>query len=133
MVDGVVLMLVLPREVLVGVMRGGMATLGPLTVSILLGIGLMAMLARPVDPVTGRARLNGALTIMLLSVAIMSVTRHQVRALYLDPATGPYALDIVPQWGLFFLFVLVLVAALGSVAYMIKRVLGEPASGNEAA
>lgn len=133
MVDGFVLLLVLPREVLVGVMRGGMATLGPLTVSILLGVGLLVMLARPVDPVAGRGRLNGALAIILLSVAIMSVTRHQVRVLYLDPATGPYALDVVPQWGLFFLFVIILAAALATVAYMIKRVLGEPATGDEAA
>jgi hypothetical protein len=70
---------------------------------------------------------------MALTVAVMSITRHQVRVLYLDPVAGGYPPQVVPQWGNFLLFVVLLVVALAAVAYMVKRVLGEPASGDEAA
>jgi hypothetical protein len=40
---------------------------------------------------------------------------------------------VVPQWGNFTLFALLLVAGLATVAYMVRRVLASPASGTEAA
>jgi hypothetical protein len=132
-VDGFVLLGVLPKDVLIGVMTGGVATLGPLTLSILLGIGLVVMLARGLDPVQHRSLVTATLAAMTLTIAIMSITRHQVRVLYLAPATEPYQLQVVPQWGNFTLFVVLLVLGLATVAYMVKRVLTEPATGDEAA
>ena len=132
-VDGFILLLVLPGDVLSGVMRGGAAVLVPLTVSILLGIGLLVMLARKIDPVTKLGLLTGTLAAAVVTVAVMSITRHQVRVLYLDPATSPYTAKIVPQWGNFFLFVVMLLIAVGTVAYFIRRVMTEPASGEDAA
>jgi len=132
-VDGFVLLIVLPPDVLTGIMRGGLATLGPLTLSILLGVGLLTMLARPLDPVARRGLVTGTLAAMLLTVAVMSITRHQVRVLYLEPVTSAYTKQIVPQWGNFFLFAVFLVVGLAAVGYMTKRVLSEPASGDEAA
>jgi hypothetical protein len=70
---------------------------------------------------------------MVLTIAIMTITRHQVRMLYLDPVTSQYQLQIAPQWGNFLLFVVLLLAGLATVAYMVKRVLSEPATGEEAA
>ena len=132
-VDGFLLLLVLPPDLLVGIMRGGLPTLGPLTLSILLGVGLLVMLARATDPVANRGLVGGTLAAMTLTVAVMSVTRHQVRMLYLAPETGLHQQQVVPQWGNFLLFVLLLLVALAAVAYMIKRVLGQPAGGDEAA
>lgn len=132
-VDGFLLLLVLPRDVMLGVMRGGAATLVPLSLAILLAIGLIVMLARSIDPVRQRGLLGGTLAATLLTVAVMSVTRHQVRVLYLDPLTRLDRFEVVPQWGNFLLFVVVLVAALATVGYMTRRVLAEPASGDEAA
>jgi hypothetical protein len=132
-VDGFLLLIVLPREVLLGIMRGGAATLIPLTLSILLGIGLLILLARSIDPVAHRGLVTGTLAAMAMTVAVMSITRHQVRALYLDPFMGAQPAQVVPQWGNFLLFVVLLVAALAAVAYMTWRVLAEPASGDQAA
>jgi len=76
---------------------------------------------------------TGTLAAMTLTVAVMSITRHQVRALYLAPSTSGTDFLVVPQWGNFVVFVLLLVAGLATVAYMIRRVLTSPASGTDAA
>jgi hypothetical protein len=90
-----------------------------LSVSILLGIGLIALMARAIDPVANRSLVTGTLAAMLLTVAVMSITRHQVRALYLAPFTGAMAWRVVPQWGNVLLFVVCLAVALAAVAWMI--------------
>jgi hypothetical protein len=132
-VDGFLLLLVLPRPVLRGVMSGGVGTLGPLTLAILLGIGLLMMLARVSNPVEKPGLVAGTLGAMTLTVAVMSITRHQVRALYLEPSTALFSFQVVPQWGNFVLFALLLVAGLVTVGYMLQRVLASPASGADAA
>jgi hypothetical protein len=35
---------------------------------------------------------------MTLTIAVMSITRHQVRAPYLEPSTAQFSFQIVPQW-----------------------------------
>ena len=45
-VDGFVLLMLLPRPVLLGLMKGGAGTMVPLTLAILLAIGLLMMVAR---------------------------------------------------------------------------------------
>jgi len=132
-VDGFLLVIVLPKPVLLGVMRGGLATLGPLTLGILLGIGLLVMLARTSSPVEQPGLVSGTLATLLLTVAIMSVTRHQVRVLYLDDFTSQFSATIAPQWGNFVLFAVLLVAGLATVFWMIRRVLTSPAEGEDAA
>jgi len=132
-VDGFVLTFVLPQEVLLGVMRGGLATLGPLTLGILLAIGLLAMLSKTNDPVRYPGLISGVVATMLLTIAIMTVTRHQVRVLYLDPFTSQFQATVMPQWGNFILFAVLLVAGLATVFWMVRRVLTSPAEGDEAA
>jgi len=132
-VGGFVLLLVLPREVLLGLMRGGAATMIPLTLSVLLGLGLLMMLARTSDPVQKPGLVGGTLGAMLLTIVIMSVTRHQVRGLYLEPYTSNFQVATAPQWGIFVLFALLLVAGLATVGYLVRRVLSNPATGSEAA
>ena len=132
-VDGFVLLVVLPGTVLRGLMSGGLATLGPLTLAIVLGVGLLMMLARVSNPVEQPGLVSGTLAAMTLTIAVMTVTRHQVRSLYLDPSTARFSFEIVPQWGNFLLFVALLVAGLVTVGYMVQRVLSSPAEGADAA
>jgi hypothetical protein len=132
-VDGFILLAVLPRPVLRAVMSGGAVTLVPLTLGILIGIGLLMMLSRVTNPVDKPGLVTGTLAAMTLTVAVMSITRHQVRALYLEASTSGSEFLIVPQWGNFLVFVLLLVAGLATVAFMVRRVLTSPATGTDAA
>ena len=132
-VDGFILTFVLPREVLLGFMRGGAATMVPFTISILLGIGLLVMLAKASNPVNRPGLVSGVLGTLILTVAVMSITRHQVRVLYLEPFTSQFEATVVSQWGNFILFAVLLVIGLATVAWMIRRVLTSPAEGDEAA
>jgi hypothetical protein len=132
-VDGFLLLLMLPRPVLRKMMTGGVTTLGPLTIAILLGIGLLMMLSRVSNPVESPRLVTGTLGAMTLTIAVMSITRHQVRVLYLEPSTARFSYEIVPQWGNFLLFAAVLVAGLATVVFMLRRVLRSPASGADAA
>jgi len=132
-VDGFVLLMVLPRPVLLGLMRGGAATMIPLTLSILLAIGLLMMLAKVSEPVKSAGTVNGTLYAMTLTIAIMSITRHQVRSIYLEPTSSQYEIATAPQWGNFVLFALLLLAALATVGYMVRLVLANRSSGEGAA
>ena len=132
-IDGFLLLFVLPLEVLLGLIRGGAVTLVPLGLGIVLGIGLLMMLSRASEPVDKPRLVGGTLGAMLLTIAIMSITRHQVRALYLEPVSSNFELASAPQWGNFALFAVLLVAGLGVVGYMVRSVLRNPARGAEAA
>lgn len=132
-VDGFILLALLPKPVLLGLMRGGLATLGPLTLAIVLAVGLLVMLARSGRPVEHPGLVSGTLAALTLAVAIMAVTRHQTRVLYLEPSTSRFQADIVSQWGTFGLFVVVLLIGLATVFVMVRRVLTSPAEGEEAA
>lgn len=132
-VDGVVLLAVLPRDVLLGLTRGGAAMLLPLGVSVLLAVALLMILARGIDPVETRPLVSAALGAMALVVAAMSLTRHQVRVVYLDSFTAGEEWLVAPQWGNFLLFVVLLVVALATVGYMVRLVIREKATGEQAA
>ena len=132
-VDGFVLLLLLPRPVLSGLMTSGVGTLAPLGLAILLGIGLLMMIARTSDPTQAPALVHGVLGAMVATTAIMAITRHQVRTLYLGPSTAGLEFPVVAQWGNFFLFTVLLVAGLATVAWMVRNTLNSPASGEEAA
>lgn len=132
-VDGLILLLLLPGRVLEGLMTGGVTLLGPLTVSILLGVGLLMMLSRVSRPAEHPRLVTGTLAAMVLVVAVMSITRHQVRVLYLAPSTAGFEFAMVPQWGNFALFALLLAAGLLTVGWMVRRVLKSPATGANAA
>jgi len=131
--DGFALLMLLPRDVLLGLMRGGAATMVPLSIAILLGIGLLMMLSRVQDPVASPKMVHGSLGTLLLVIALMSVTRHQVRILYLEPMTSNFTLESAPQWGNFLFFAVLLVAGLWTVFYMVQQVMKNPATGEEAA
>ena len=120
---GFVLLMVLPAEVMSGFMRGGAATLVPLGLAILLGLGLLMMLARVTEPVEEPGAVTGTLAALTLAIAIMAVTRHQIRTIYLAPFTDGLVVPEAAQWGNFLLFAVLLVAGLATVAFMVRRVL----------
>ncbi len=131
--DGLLFLLVLPGEVLRGLMRGGAATMLPLTLSIVGALGLAMMLARLRDPVESPGTVNGTLGLLAAVMALMSITRHQVRALSLAAERARFHMTAAPQWFNIVLFLVLLVAGLALVAIMVRRVLTSPASGDEAA
>jgi len=132
--DGFVLLLVLPRHVISGLVEGGAATLVPLGLAVVLGLGLLMMLARvATQPVEHPGVVHGMLAAMTLTIAVMSITRHQVRELYLAPVASQTTLATAPQWGNFVLFALLLVAGLATVAYMVRLTFTGRATGAEAA
>lgn len=132
-VDGFVLLLLLPQPVLLGLMRGGAATMVPLTLAILLGIGLLMMLARTTEPAARASLVVGTLAATVTTVALMAVTRHQIRGLYLDPVADRLVATVSPQWLNLALFVLLLVAGVAVLAVVVRKVLASPASGEVAA
>ncbi len=133
LVDGFLLLLLLPDDVLGRLMKGGAAVHLPLTLGILLGLGLLVLLARAADPVARPGLVNGAVLLMLGSMVFMTVTRHQVRVRYLMDFTSRHRLPEAPEWGIFVLFAVLLVAGLATVAWMVRRVLTSPATGDDAA
>jgi hypothetical protein len=130
-VDGLLLTFVLPREVLLGLME--VQRIVPLTLALLLGLGILLMVARVGDPVQKPGVVGGTLGTMVVTIVIMAITRHQVRDLYLQPVSAQYELTTAPQWGNFALFALLLVVGLATVAYMVRQVLANPARGDQAA
>lgn len=132
-VDGFLLLILLPQEVMIGLMRGGAATMIPLTVGIVLAVGLLVMLSRTMNPADHPALLTGVLGSMTATIAVMTITRHQIRALYLDPYVDLSEFAIRSQWGNFILFALLLLVTLATVAWMVRKVLTSPATGEDAA
>jgi hypothetical protein len=132
-IDGFLLLLVLPQEVLSSLMKGGAATLVPLGLSIVLGLGMLMMLSRVSDPTEKPGLVGGTLVSMTSTIAIMSITRHQVRVAYLEPVTARYEAAITAQWGNVAIFAVCLVAAVAIVTYMVTRVLAERTTGTDAA
>ena len=132
-VDGFVFLLVLPREVLLGLMRGGAATMAPLGLAVLLALGLLVMLARVSNPAARPGLVGGTLGAMTLAIVAMVVPRHQVRELYLEPISSRFTLATAPQWGNFALFAVLLVAGLATVAWMVRAVATQRSAGGAAA
>jgi len=132
-IGGFLLLIVLPKPVVSGLISGGAAMLGPLTLAIILSVGLLVMISKVSDPVASASTVTGVLATVVLTIAVMVITRHQVRALYLQVATQGNDYTVVPQWGTFVLFAVSLVAGLLTVAYVVRRVVNSPAAGDEAA
>ncbi len=128
--DGFLFLMMLP--VMTGLMSSPASAI-PLTVAILLAVGLLAMLIRVHNPVEKPGAATGVLAATVAVLAVMAITRHQVRMLYLEPVTSKIDLASAPQWGNFVLFAVLLVVALATVAWMVRAVLKNPATGGDAA
>lgn len=132
-VDGLWLTIALPKPVLLGLMRGGGATMGLYTVGVLLAIGILVMLARSSDPASRPGLVTATLGTTVATMAVMAVTRDQLRSIYLGSFADLDQFVIRAQWVNFVFFAVLLVVGLATVYYMIRRVLNEKAEGVEAA
>jgi len=134
LVDGCWLLLALPQDVLRGLMRGGAATMVPLTLSILAGLGLLVLLSQVRDPFAEGKKVRHALELLLGAVILMTVTRHQVRGIYLALAGAQGEPAVSPQWGAFAFFAGCLVLCAGLTIFAVVRsVKDRPGPGEEAA
>lgn len=134
LLDGFWLLGFLPTPVLKSFMKGGAATLVPLTIGIAAGLGLLVALAGVTDPFAQRSRVRHGLELLLGAILLMLVTRHQVRDLYLAAARAGERTEVVPQWGAFGVFLACFVVCLGlTVWIVVKAVRDRPGPGEESA
>ena len=68
---------------------------------------------------------------VLLSMICMVVTRHYVRLIRLEEYYDPSTMEVQPQWGIFIVFLICFVLAVGLVWYMIRMFLCSPAPATE--
>ena len=123
MADGFWLLLSLPEKVLKGLMRGGASTMVPLTIAVLLGFGLLVLLAQLGDPLSAPKKARHLTELLLGAIVLMVVTRHQVRGLTLALA-GPLSVPAVePQWGIFALFAAAFAVCLGLTIFACVRAM----------
>jgi hypothetical protein len=133
LVDGLWLLLALPRDVLTAFMRGGAATMVPLTAGILLGVLLLVVLSRITDPLTQAKDVRRVAEVMVATVVFMVVSRHQLRAVYLAPFRMDEQVTVATQWGPLALFLLVFLLCLGLTVYAIVRAVKDRPGPGEAA
>ena len=132
--DGFWLLLALPEGVLRAFMRGGAATMVPLTLGILAGLGLLVLLAQIHDPLAQPTRVRRVAELLVGTIVLMIVTRHQVRDLYLAAHRTGEQVVVATQWGALALFLVVFVLCVGLTVYAVVRAVKDrPAQGEQAA
>lgn len=132
-VDGFWLLLALPRDVLIAFMRGGAATMIPLTAGILLGVLLLVVLSRITDPLTQTKDVRRVAEVLVATVVFMVLTRHQLRGIYLAPWRADEQVTVASQWGPLALFLVAFVLCVGLTVYAIVRAIKDRPGPGEAA
>lgn len=130
---GLWLLGVLPKGVLKGLMSGGAATMGPLAAGILVGVALLGLLVKALGA-PGNVRLARiALAHLVAAAALMVVTRHQLRDLYLAAARANERLVVATQWDVLILFLAVFVLCAGLTVWAVVRAVKDRPGPGEAA
>jgi len=134
LVVGLWLTISVPRDVLLGLMRGGAATMAPFTLGIAAGFGLLVFLARVRDPFADRSSVRRSLELFGLAMLPMLVTRHQLRDIYVDAAKAGAAPATASQWGVFAIFLVAFVACAAlSILALRRSAADRPGSGEATA
>lgn len=132
--DGFWLLFSLPEDVLKAFMRGGAATMVPLTLGILAGVALLVVLAQIGDPLAQPKKVRRVAELIVGAMVFMVVSRHQLRSLYLAPARSAEQPAVATQWGALVLFLVVFVVCVAlTVLAMVKAAKDRPAPGEQAA
>jgi uncharacterized membrane protein len=106
----------------------------PLTLGILAGLGLLVLLAQIADPVAQATRVRRVAELLVATVVLMIITRHQVRGFYLESHRAGEQLVVATQWGVLALFLVVFVVCVGLTVYAVMRAIKDrPAPGEQAA
>jgi hypothetical protein len=133
LLDGFWLLLALPEAVLRSFMRGGAATMVPLTLAILAGVLLLVILAQVSDPLAQAKKVRRAAELIVGAMAFMVVTRQQIRAIYLAASRAGEQVAVAPQWGVLGLFLLIFVVGMGITIYALVRAGRDRAAPGELA
>ncbi len=134
LVVGLWLTISVPREVLLGLMRGGGATMAPFTIGIFAGFGLLVFLARIRDPFADRASVRRSIELFGLAMILMLVTRHQLRDIYISAAGAGSTPATTGQWGVFAIFLVSFVLCLAlSIVALVKSARDRPPHGEATA
>ncbi len=115
----------LPREVLLRFMGQDLAAVVVLVAGILLtisGAALLILAGAAKDAKPGPF-VWGAAATLLPGIVLMILTRDTVRSASLDVARFERVAWVVPQWGPIVIFVVLLVVALASVAWMVRALV----------
>jgi hypothetical protein len=133
-VDGLWLLAALPREVLIAFMQGGALTMLPLTAGLLLGLGLVVVLAMARDPLEQSRLVRHTVELMVAAIAVMVLTRHQLRGLYQHAARAGENVAVNPQWGVFALFLVTFLACVALTVWaLVRAATDRPAAGEPTA
>jgi hypothetical protein len=73
----------------------------------------------------------GALGLTVLAITLMSITRHSLRELYLQPHLDVRTIPVNPQWTVFGIFAVVLVVGLAVVGWMVWQFVKASQSSQE--
>ncbi len=133
LVDGFWLLLALPQEVLRAFMRGGAATMVPLTAGILFGVFLLVVLSQITDPLTQTKKVRRIAEVFVATMVFMVLTRHQLRGIYLAPWRSDEQIAVATQWGPLAFFLVVFVLCVGLTIYAIVRAVKDRPGPGEAA
>jgi heme/copper-type cytochrome/quinol oxidase subunit 4 len=132
--DGFWLLLALPEGVLRSLMRSGALTMVPLTLGSLGGLGLLVLLAQLGDPVAQATKVRRVAELIVATVILMVITRHQVRGFYLDAHRAGEQVVVASQWGVLALFLVIFVLCVGLTVFAVVRAVNDrPAPGERAA
>jgi hypothetical protein len=124
----------LPREVLLGFMKGGPGTMMPLTLGILTGVGAIAVLALCLSPLAKPRLVRHAMELTVGTMVLMVITRHQLRGVYLAVENRGASGAVVPQWGVIGLFLLCLLGVAGLIGMVLRRAVRDrPGPSGDAA
>jgi len=128
------LLFALPSPVLSAFMKAGLGTTLPLGLGILAGIGLLVVLAGIRNPLAEPVRVRRALEFLVGAVALMIVTRHQLREVYLAQWQPLAGAQVSPQWGIFLVFLVTFVIGIAlTVLALVRSATDKPGAGEPAA
>lgn len=119
-------LLMLPREVMTRFMGGSGHATALLALGVLLGLASLVILTLAINAVSPAKLVRVGVLHVVATVVVMILMRDAVRAGYLERAGFVPASRIEPQWGVIALFAVLLVAALGAIAWMVAALARAP-------
>jgi hypothetical protein len=124
----------LPRDVLLGFMRGGPGTMMPLVLGILTGVGAIVVLALCLSPLAKPRLVRHAMELVGGTMILMVITRHQLRGVYLAMENRAAPVAVAPQWGAIGLFLVCFLGAAVLTGMVLRRAVRDrPGPGEDAA
>jgi hypothetical protein len=126
LVVGVWFLMALPADTLSRFMGGSTAAVALLLLGIVLAVAAFAVALLGIQAADPAPWVGGAAGLTVLTVVFMALIRDQVRAGSLDAIGWAERSWVQPQWGVIGLFLVLLVIALASVAWMVAAIARAP-------